>query len=46
MASIQISNLSPAGSKLFRDSESFMDELVDNGLGSINGGVGTTLNSP
>lgn len=46
MASIQISNLYPAGSNLFSDSESFMDELVDNELGSINGGVGTTPNSP
>jgi hypothetical protein len=40
MASIKISNLYPAGSELFKDSESFMTELVDNSLGSINGGIG------
>jgi hypothetical protein len=49
MASIQISNLYPAGSELFNDSESFMSELVDNEPSSINGGVRTpspTPNSP
>jgi hypothetical protein len=47
MASIQISNLYPAGSELFKDSESFMTELVDNELGMINGGIGSpTPNSP
>jgi hypothetical protein len=46
MASIKISNLYPAGSELFKDSESFMTELVDNELGSINGGIGITYNSP
>lgn len=45
MASIKIFNLYPAGSELFKDSESFMSELVDNEIGSINGGIGT-LNSP
>ncbi len=43
MASIKISNLYPAGSELFKDSESFMTELVDNELGSINDSVGTLL---
>lgn len=46
MASIKISNLYPAGSELFKDSESFMTELVDNELGSINGGTGRVPYSP
>jgi hypothetical protein len=46
MASIKISNLYPAGSELFKDSESFMTELVDNELGSINGGIGIVQRSP
>lgn len=47
MASIQIFDLYPTGSELFKDSESFMGELVDNALGSINGGLLTpTPNSP
>ena len=46
MASINISNLYSAGSELFKDSESFMTELVDNELGSINSGRGITYNSP
>jgi hypothetical protein len=46
MASIKISNLYPAGSELFKDSESFMTELVDNELGSINGGIGIVQYSP
>ncbi|MEA5598444.1 hypothetical protein [Rivularia sp. UHCC 0363] len=49
MANIQISNLYPAGTELFKDSESFMTELVDNELSSINGGIRTpslTPNSP
>ncbi len=46
MASIKISNLYPAGSELFKDSESFMTELVDNELGRINGGTGIVYNSP
>ena len=47
MASIQISNLYPVGSELFKDSESFMNELVDNELSSINGGIWSpTPNSP
>lgn len=44
MASIKISNLCPAGSELFKDSESFMTELVDSELGSINGGTGILCN--
>ena len=46
MASIKISNLYSVGSELFKDSESFMAELVDSELGSINGGVGTLPYSP
>lgn len=46
MASIKISNLYPAGSELFKDSENFMTELVDSELGSINGGIGIVYNSP
>ncbi len=46
MASIKISNLYPAGSELFKDSESFMTELVDNELGSINGGIDIVQYSP
>lgn len=41
MASIQISNLCPAGSELFKNSENFMGELVDNELSAINGGTRT-----
>ncbi len=46
MASVKIFDLYPAGSKLFKDSESFMTELVDNEIGSINGGIMTPLCSP
>lgn len=46
MASIKISNLYPAGSELFKDSENFMTELVDSELGNINGGIGIIYNSP
>jgi hypothetical protein len=46
MANIQISNLYATGSELFKDSESFMTELVDNELGAINGGVGLTSPTP
>lgn len=46
MASIKIFNLYPAGSELFKDSENFMTELVDNEIGSINGGIVTLPHSP
>jgi hypothetical protein len=46
MASIKIFNLYPAGSELFKDSESFMTELFDNELVSSNGGIGIIRNSP
>lgn len=38
MASIAISDLRPAGSELFLDSESFMDDLTDGEI-SIQGGL-------
>ncbi|MDZ8241874.1 MAG: hypothetical protein RMZ69_32855 [Nostoc sp. ChiQUE01a] len=37
MATIKIHDLSPAGSELFHDSESFLNELTDEELG-VNGG--------
>lgn len=39
MSSIKISDLSPAGSELFSDSESYMSELTDDNLETINGGA-------
>ncbi|RCJ19628.1 hypothetical protein A6770_05660 [Nostoc minutum NIES-26] len=38
MANIEISDLNPAGSELFKDSESFMSDLIDSEVGSIQGG--------
>ncbi|MBN3905577.1 MAG: hypothetical protein HWQ35_03030 [Nostoc sp. NMS1] len=38
MASIKIYDLNSAGSDLFRDSESYMNELGDGELSAINGG--------
>lgn len=38
MANITIGNLSPAGSELFFDSESYMKEMSEGELTSINGG--------
>ncbi|MDZ8241875.1 MAG: hypothetical protein RMZ69_32860 [Nostoc sp. ChiQUE01a] len=38
MATIKIHDLSPAGSELFQDSESFLNELTDEELG-VNGGL-------
>jgi hypothetical protein len=50
MASIEISNLHPIGSELFQDSESFLNELTDQEMWSVEGGIlsmfgllGTTL---
>jgi hypothetical protein len=40
MASIKISNLNPTGSDLFADSESYLNELKDEELTSIQGGTG------
>jgi lactobin A/cerein 7B family class IIb bacteriocin len=38
MSTINISDLHPAGSNLFSDSESYMNELGDSQLDMINGG--------
>ncbi len=38
MASIKISELRPAGSELFQDSESFLNELTDREMLGIEGG--------
>lgn len=38
MATIEISDLRPAGSELFSDSEGYMNELGESEFGGINGG--------
>ena len=38
MANIIISDLEPAGANLFRDSESFLDELTEQEVGDVLGG--------
>ena len=38
MASIKINNLQPAGSDLFNDSESYLNELTENELAMTHGG--------
>lgn len=48
MASIQIKNLQPAGSNLFNDSESYLNELTESELVASHGGsdpflVGLTI---
>ncbi|WP_414570463.1 hypothetical protein [Nostoc sp. CCY 9925] len=43
MANIKINNLSPAGSELFQDSESFLNELTDAELGTRGGIISITL---
>jgi len=44
MANIKLHDLSPAGSELFQDSESFLNELNAEELNNINGGLlGITL---
>lgn len=45
MAYITISDLRPAGSELFADSESFMNDLVDGELEAISGGAIWTVTS-
>lgn len=39
MSSIKVNDLSPAGSELFQDDESFMNELTNDELGSVQGGL-------
>ena len=43
MASIKISELRPAGSELFQDSESFLNELSEREMGSLEGGALTVV---
>ncbi|RUT10211.1 hypothetical protein DSM106972_007060 [Dulcicalothrix desertica PCC 7102] len=43
MATIKISNLRPTGAELFSDSESYMNELGDSELVSVNGGLTSPL---
>lgn len=43
MASIEISNLYPAGSDLFLDSESFIEELNADEFDFVRGGAITTI---
>lgn len=38
MSKIQLSELNPAGSELFQDSENFLNELNDRELGDVVGG--------
>ena len=38
MANIEISDLNPTGSELFKDSESYMSDLIDSEVGNIQGG--------
>ncbi len=42
MANISISNLSPPGSDLFLDSESYMTDITDRDLDRIDGGLNAT----
>lgn len=46
MANIKIVNLNLAGSDLFKDSESFMADLVDHELDGSSGGLGFPIDSP
>lgn len=39
MASIKIHNLKPTGSELFNDSESFLNELSEGEINSVEGGL-------
>ncbi|PHJ66952.1 hypothetical protein VF14_33340 [Nostoc linckia z18] len=43
MATIKINNLSPVGSELFQDSESFLNELTDTELATRGGLLSITL---
>jgi len=43
MANIKVSELRPAGSELFQDSESFLNDLTDMDTASVQGGEGTDL---
>lgn len=39
MAAIKISDLAPAGSELFMDSESYLNELTNDEINMVSGGV-------
>ncbi|WP_017318975.1 hypothetical protein [Mastigocladopsis repens] len=39
MANIEINNLHPAGSELFHDSESFLNELTEREMWGVEGGL-------
>ncbi|BAY08125.1 hypothetical protein [Calothrix sp. NIES-2098] len=43
MANIKVSELRPAGSEFFQDSESFLNDLNDMDTTSVHGGEGTNL---
>jgi hypothetical protein len=43
MAKLKISELSPAGSELFQDSENFLEELSDRELGLVIGGANNSV---
>lgn len=43
MSSIKVNDLNPAGSELFQDYESFMNELTNEELGSVQGGFSVTV---
>jgi DNA replication initiation complex subunit (GINS family) len=44
MSNIKISELQPTGLELFQDCESFINELTDQEIGSIKGGIDTYVN--
>ncbi|MDV2996884.1 MAG: hypothetical protein N4J56_006589 [Chroococcidiopsis sp. SAG 2025] len=46
MANIEISNLHPAGSNLFSDSESYMMDLSEDELNTTSGGFVTPFSTP
>lgn len=46
MSNINISNLSPSGSELFHDSESYMTYLTDNEFESVHGGATMVFTAP
>ena len=43
MSTIKISDLHPAGSDLFSDSEGFINDLDDGEIGAIQGGIWTLV---
>ncbi|WP_013321441.1 hypothetical protein [Gloeothece verrucosa] len=43
MADIKINDIKPAGAELFEDSEGFLNELKDDEVNKVVGGVGTVI---